>query len=324
MSADRAPDTALADRVPVLPVLQRQLVFVTGKGGVGKTTVAAALAVAASASGRETTLCQVGARTRLAELCTERWPAAAALAPGRLSVVAIDPDSALREWMAQTAGRAAAAMLSRSDVFGYLVAAAPGARELVTIGKAWDLAARQDPSAEPRVVILDGPATGHAIGLLQAPATYAEIVRVGPVGHQASAVRDFLGDPARTAIVLVATPAEMPVSETIELADAVARTTGRPPDLVVLNQVLPDRFTRAEIARIRRTLGSSPDPGMRGAAAVAEQAQRRAAEQHAEIRRLRTALPEPLLSLPFLFVPTLGALEVAALADRLRSGIDAQ
>ena len=89
---------------------------------------------------------------------------------------------------------------------------------------------------------MDAPSTGHAVGLLQAPTTFSRLGGVGPIGHEAAHIRDFLADPSSTAIVLVCTPSEMPVTETVELAAAIEEVTGRPPDAVIANQVLPDRF----------------------------------------------------------------------------------
>jgi anion-transporting ArsA/GET3 family ATPase len=301
------------------PPLERDLVFVTGKGGVGKTTVAAALALAAAAAGRETIVCEIGGQTRVGDLFATPWPRSAALDPGgRASAVALDPDAALREWVSRTGGRAAGALLSQSDTFRYLVAAAPGARELVTMGKAWDLTpGRPGGGQGDRLVVVDGPASGHAIGLLHAPASYAAMARVGPIGRQAGAVRDFLGDPGRCAILLVCTLAEMPVAETVELAAGIERTTGRSADAVVVDQVLPDRFSAREIARIDRLLGASGDPGLRVAARVARQAWQRAREQAAQRSHLREQVGLPVVELPFLFVAALGPAEVAALAGEL-------
>jgi anion-transporting ArsA/GET3 family ATPase len=311
-------------RAPASSILARQLIFVTGKGGVGKTVVAGALALAGAAAGRDVTLCEVGGRTGLAEIFAGAWAPRDRPGPGHVSVVPLDPDAALREWIGRTAGRPAAALMGRSEVFHYLVAAAPGARELVTIGKAWDLAVRGGARGDGTgpLVIVDGPATGHALALLGAPSTYSAIVHGGPVGHQARDVRDFFRDAARSAVVLVATPEEMPVTETIELAAALERVTRRGPDRVVVNQVLPDRFEAAEVARVRRALARSDHPALRRAAAVVERAWTRARGQQEEIGRLRAALDPPLVTLPFLFVATLGPAQLRALARRLGTALD--
>jgi anion-transporting ArsA/GET3 family ATPase len=288
----------------VQSVLSRRMVFVTGKGGVGKSTVAAAFALDADARGRGTIVCELGG------------PGAAERVPG-LRTITIDPEAALVEWMTRNIGRAGAALLARSGTFRYFVAAAPGARELVVIGKAWDLTRSGTGPRGDRLVVVDAPATGHAIALLQAPRTFSRLDRVGPIGEQAGEVRDFLADPSHSAIALVCTPAEMPVTETLELATAVEDATGRPPDVVVVNQVLPDRFDEHDIDAIERALTASDDSRLRAAARPALAAWRRARDQDHQLRRLRAGLTMPIVKLPFLFVPSLGPRELRTLAARL-------
>ena len=313
------PDSRPAAAATVLSILERRMAFVTGKGGVGKTTVSAALALAAVADRRPAVVCELGTRGQLARAFGQTDPRAAVeveLAPG-LGSISIDPDTALQEWMARTIGRPGAALLGRSDAFRYFVAAAPGARELVGIGKAWDLTRSRGATREGRLVVVDAPSSGHAVGLLQAPRTFSRLGGPGPIGHQARRIRDFLGDPARSAIVLVCTPSEMPVTETVELAAAVQDATGRPPDVVIANQVLPDRFDEHEVELIDRALSASGDPRLHAAARPARMAWRRAREQEDQLDRLRAELGLPIVELPFLFVAALGPRELRALSTAL-------
>jgi anion-transporting ArsA/GET3 family ATPase len=304
---------------PTRSVLKRRMAFVTGKGGVGKSTVAAALALAAAADRRPAVVCELGTRAQLARAFGRTAPRPGAevkLAPG-LSTISIDPDTALEEWMAKTIGRPGAALLGRSDAFRYFVAAAPGARELVSIGKAWDLTRSRPASRNGRLVVLDAPSSGHAVGVLQAPRTFSRLGGPGPIGHQARRIRDFLGDPSSSAIVLVCTPSEMPVTETVELAAAVEDATGRPPDVVIANQVLPDRFDEHEVELIDRALSTTADPRLRAEGRPARMAWRRAREQEEQLGRLRAELALPVVELPFLFVAALGPRELRALAAAL-------
>jgi Mrp family chromosome partitioning ATPase len=204
------------------PLLHRPLVFVTGKGGVGKTTVAAALGLAAAAEGRRTIVCEVGAQKRL--------PAMFRRPPGddgeelrlgeALWTVSIDPNRALREWLARQLGsRYLVELLTRSNAFQYFVAAAPGARELVTVTKLWELAQADRWRKGARaydVVVVDLPSSGHGVGLLRTARTFRDVTRVGPVASQAGAVAQAIEDPTRSAVVAVALPGELPVSETLE------------------------------------------------------------------------------------------------------------
>ena len=133
----RAPDARPVAAAPALALLQRRMAFVTGKGGVGKTTVAAALGLAAAAGRRPTVVCELAAQAQLARTFGRTPPRPGTevdLAP-RLASISIDPDAALEEWLATNIGRPGAALLGRSDAFRYFVAAAPGAREIVGMAR---------------------------------------------------------------------------------------------------------------------------------------------------------------------------------------------
>jgi anion-transporting ArsA/GET3 family ATPase len=317
--AVNAPVSRAATAAPVQSVLSRRMVFVTGKGGVGKTTVAAALALAGARRRRPVIVCELGTRAQLARTFGRTPPRPGTeleLAPGLCSI-SIDPDAALEEWMARNIGRPGAALLARSNAFRYFVAAAPGARELVSMGKAWDLTRARRGTPAARRVVVDAPSTGHAVALLQAPRTFSRLGGVGPIGHQAGKIRDILADPSQSAIVLVCTPSEMPVTETVELAAAVEEATGRPPDAVIANQVLPDRFDEDEVERIEHAMSTTADPRLRALARPARTAWGRAREQEHQLGRLRTELAVPVVDLPFLFVAALGPRELRALAAAL-------
>ena len=155
------------------PLLSRELVLVTGKGGVGKTTVAAGLGIALAAAGRRTIVCEVGAQRRLPALFGREDATAGgevALAE-RLWGTSIDPNSALREWLGtQLGSRALSDLLARSNLFTYFTAAAPGARELVTVTKVWELAQakRWEKKAQPYDVVVVRTAAGFRLARVSA------------------------------------------------------------------------------------------------------------------------------------------------------------
>ena len=318
-------------RATLAHVLDKRLVFVTGKGGVGKSTVALALGLAAARGGKRTILCELAQQERASRLFQREGVGfhETEVGPG-LAAISIDPQLAMEEYLrVQVGNRAVFRLLFDNRVFQYLAAAAPGARELVTMGKVWELAQLERPwtGAETRydVVVVDAPATGHGLGLLGAPGTFRDIARVGPIRRQAGRIDSFIRDPSRTGVVAVALPEEMPVVETVEFGRRLEGEMGMAVDAVVVNGVYPERFTAAEA----RALGdlSRDGSGPRGDATLSAAARdaihaallehRRARSQRAQLRRLREELDGRVATLPFLFEPELGLAEVERLSRQL-------
>jgi anion-transporting ArsA/GET3 family ATPase len=285
-------------------VLDRQFIFVTGKGGVGKTTVAGALGLSAARAGRRTIVCEVGAQHRLPRLFGVREPRGGEeveLAPG-LFASSIDPDSVLRHWLeVQLRSRALVALLSRTPIFVYFIAAVPGAREVVTLAQAWNLAQPKrwgGKEAGYDTVIVDAPASGNALGMLRTPRTFGDIARVGTVRRQADRVRGLLTDPGRAAYVVVALPEEMPVSETLELESQLEDEVGMGPTAIVVNALLPQRFTAAELEQLGAERSDGIPPAVGQPLAAARSQGRRARVQQSQLRRLRRGVASPVVTLP--------------------------
>jgi anion-transporting ArsA/GET3 family ATPase len=281
------------------------MIFVTGKGGVGKSTVAAALAVAGADTGRRTILVAIDGGERHARLFGRKGLTAeeTRLEPG-LWGVEIDPPEALREWFTRQLGsQTLSRLVTGSGSVQHLVAAAPGAKELVALAKAWEIAQleRWDRSRSAYdLAIIDGPATGHAVGMLQTPRTYAEIARVGSIRRQADKIDEFLADPERAAIVAVALPEEMPVNETLDLERRLHDQLGLELALAVVNQVRPDRFDGADAKALAAALADGGvDAGGREAVGAALSAHARARGERSQIRRLRSQITAPVTTLPF-------------------------
>jgi hypothetical protein len=317
-------------------LLERELLVVTGKGGVGKTTIAAAIGMLAASRGLRTIVVEVGDHSRLADLFAIDAPR-----PGMetrlqrdLSSITIDPDRVLLEWVQELGGRIPGRVLTSSGTFQYFAAAAPGAKELFGMVKIWELTQGkrwQRRAAGYDLVVLDAPATGHALGMLRSPQTFGAIARVGPVASQAHEVRDMLADPARTGYVAVALGTEMAVTETIELEEGLSTHVGRELDAVVVNGLLPRRFSAEELVRVASLDGALPAgtraPRAGSAAAAAADVRHAAAHaaravhdrarfQHNQVARLRRREFE-VLGVPFLWSAQLDVRALGAIADHL-------
>jgi anion-transporting ArsA/GET3 family ATPase len=277
----------------------RSLLYVTGKGGVGKTTVAAALGLAAARTGRRTIVCEVAEQDRMSRAFARQGvrPEQEVELSADLWAITIDPQQALEEWLRKQVGGAALRVLGHSHAFQYFVAAAPGAKELITIAKVWELAQSHRWSAGNRLydlVVVDAPASGHGIGMLTTPRTFGEIARVGAIRRQAYKVSEMLADPERTGYVAVALPEEMPVNETIELEAKLRRAIGLGLDHVVMNAMWPDPFTARDVTKLRAASAN-------GAVATALSVHERVKAQRTHLRRLSAELDVPVTTLPFVF-----------------------
>ncbi len=228
----------------------------------------------AAERGRRTIVCEVSSQERISQAFhranvgfseTELQP--------NLFAISIDPDEAMREYVLLALKvRAMRDLLFRSKLFTYLAAATPGLRELVTIGKVWELALdqRKVKSAKPYdLVILDAPATGHGVGFLQTPKTFANVARVGPIATQAETLHKFITNHRKTGVAIVALPEEMPVNETASLERDLTRTVGVAVDRIFMNGLYPERFTTGDDDALTDGLGKLDRPterrGRRGA-----------------------------------------------------------
>ena len=308
-------------RMPDL--LDRRLVFVTGKGGVGKSTVATALGLLAARGGRRTIVAELSGQERVQRAFDRDVEpfAEAELAPG-LFTISIDPQHAMAEYLHLRVG-ALGGVLASSRLFGAFAMATPGMRELLSIGKVWELAQfeRRSRGGDPYdLVIVDAPATGHGVGILRTPRTFAEIARVGPIARQGAAIASTIADPQFTAIVAVTTAEEMPVNETLAAAQAIGEE-GLTLSGVIVNALYPTRFDAAEAARLEGVGAAGEDrdgTAMNAAVRAALSEHARAAGQQLQLARLRESLPEAeIAELPFLFVPEIELPELEGLADRL-------
>ena len=312
--------------------LDKRIVFLTGKGGVGKSTVAAALGLVATRRGKRTIICEVAQQERMSSVFhTEGVGYHETEIADDLYAFSIDPQRALEEYLQlQIRIKPVYDLMFKNRIFTYFAAATPGLRELVTIGKVWELAQldrRVKRGAKYDLVIVDAPATGHGIGILRTPKTFGDIARVGPIKRQADAIYEFITDSDLTSVCAVAWPEEMPVNETLDLRRNLHEELGLDLDRVFMNGLYPELFSEDEATTLRERI--ERDEAANGAGSVVLRAALRAAlseyrretAQREQLQRLRDESGEDVVELPFLFRPQVDMEAVAELADVIEDAV---
>lgn len=290
-----------------MALTDRRLLLVTGKGGTGKTSVAAALAVLAARRGKRVLLAEI-AGERLSSLFG-REPVGHHETPiGKgLSLIAIEPIDAAHDFLRGQVGAPVHRVIFQNKLFTLTMTAAPGLREVSTVDRLWDLTREDRGRRRPTydLVVVDAPATGHALAMLRSPATYGGLARGGPIKKRADEMAALLEDRRRTGVVLCALPEETPVNETLETAGTL-RGLGVDLGLVVLNMARESPLTDDECAAVGALApGSVDEPADGGGTAVRVAGpvvveHRRVRREEAQRERLRAGLPDdvPLTTLP--------------------------
>lgn len=305
------------------PLLDRRLLIVAGKGGVGKTTVACALGLVAAHLGKRTLLAEVDGVGRAATLLgvsPGRIGAAVPVRPG-LSVMSVEGSAALAEYLGIIipVKRFLQAVFS-SRIYQYFVAAAPGLKELMTIGKIWYEAERTDEEGRRLwdIVVLDAPATGHSMQYLGMPRAANEVFHAGLVGRESQRIVDMLVDPKLTAINLVATAEEMPVNETLEMYARIRSELEMPLGCLFVNRMHRTNLTADAVKRLERGMAALGDDKARALAAEALQRAREelgwAAINRRYLGELTAETEMPLIEIPYLFAEEFGAAQVLEIA----------
>ncbi len=309
----------------MIDLLDRRLLFVTGKGGVGKTTVAAALADLAVKRGKRTLVVEMDAKGAVAD-ALDAAPLGfrpVEVQPG-LFAMAMNTEDSLREYLKVVVRLPLVGRIGPlARTFDFVADAAPGVKEILAIGKVCYEVREQNYD----LVVVDAEASGHIVAQIDAPRAIRELVHVGMVRDQTEWMLEILGDHQVTGLVAVTTPEEMPVIETIELVDKVRSTTAVDVAAVVANRVLPQWFDSADEAVFDALCGAEPQAVLASrvgakvatvfAAAALARSRRSIATSHLD--RLRAALPRgvPMLLVPELFSRAGGRRAVSLVADAL-------
>jgi anion-transporting ArsA/GET3 family ATPase len=335
------PGSEIARNCPIPDLLDKRLVFVTGKGGVGKTSIAAGLALLSAQRGRRTLVCEVDAKGDLADSFESQ---SLVFAPREVAPnlwgMAMDTEESLREYLRL---QLKVPLLGRigplARTFDFVADAAPGVKEILTVGKL----CHEVRERSYDLIVVDASATGHVVGQLAAPQAINELVKVGRVRDQTRWMVDILADRRTTAAVIVSSPEEMPVAESLELAQRLRSETDVHLAAVVVNRVLPELFGRGEevvfdrlrkpagvkalTAALSTAAGDSAPASSDTVTAVLDAAElavtlRRTRAGH--MTRLRAELDAtvPIVHVPYLFTRAHGVRATRALAEALSAEID--
>jgi len=309
-------------------LLDRRLLFFTGKGGVGKSTVTAATALLAAERGKRVLLVEVDAKDNLTTLFEH---APVGFEPKQIYpnvfVMQMNTEASLREYLKVNVKVPVLGRLGPlARAFDFVANAAPGVKEILTVGKVcWELRESLAGRADWDLIVVDAAATGHVIGQLDAPRAIQELVHVGPVRQQTDWMVELLSDPALTALNVVTAPEEMPVNETIELVARARDQLDVPLGAVIVNRVLPELFTHAD-EEVFDALRSPAATAMLAAhTGIGIPAVLDGARLAVSLRRtrspylseLRDTVDLPLLLLPYLFVRDHGLRVTRMVAEAL-------
>ena len=302
-----------------------RVIIVAGKGGVGKTTTAAALAVAAARVGRKVLLIELEGKSGLASMFGyESLSGEVEVYPG-VTVLPLAADEALIEYLETHGLGRMSKRLVNSGALDIVATAVPGMKEILVLGK---VKALQRARAAD-VIVVDGPAAGHAVSFLLSPKGLLDAVRVGPVLTQAVEVTEMLSDPDRAQVLLVTLPEETPVNETAETAETFIDRIGLTLGPLVVNGLYPERpleemVSPGEIRAVAEQAGVAvPDGDLEHLARAAGFVTGRRRLQEEQLARLADRPGLPQVVLPFLFSCDIGRAELEVLADALTAGVGA-
>jgi len=314
-------------------LLDKRLLIFSGKGGAGKSTVAAATAVAAARRGKRVLIVEIGDHEQIPSIFGSKksagYAGAQVAAPGAgappIWSMCLTAPEALQEFaMRSVKFEAVYEAIFKNKVMRFFTAAAPGLDELTIMGKIEHLY-RQTvaPAKNARfdLMIFDAPPTGQGLAYLKMPLMAMNMTRMGPLYAKAERIWKLVSDADHAAFNIVTLPEEMPVSEAIDL-HAASTAMGLPQGKVIVNGVYPDFFRNDEatLERAGQPAGEPADLTARIARAALHAARSSVARRRAQqetIAKLAASLPLDRITLPFLFSPRVRSEEVATLADSL-------
>ncbi len=323
--------------------LAPKILIVSGKGGVGKTTVSAALALVAARRGRKVCIAEVDRKGTLPRLFggRELGYEPGQIAPGVWGMNIV-PEQALGEYLeVQYHMKRVSKVFSSTHFVDYITTAAPGLKDILVLGKIWYLEQGKQggrASQDFDTIVVDAPAAGHMLTFLSAPMGLSDALRLGPVRRQSDWLVEMLRDPKRSRVHLVTLAEEMPVSETLETAEALRTKVGLDPGAVFANAVYQELLKKEDEETLERVMADENPRELRTRAAEVSlrldkedlgalvgyarflEARREIQAKH--LRALRTGVEDPVIELPFLFSAGLALPDIETLADVMEEKVD--
>jgi anion-transporting ArsA/GET3 family ATPase len=324
--------------------LEPKILIVSGKGGVGKTTVSGALALVAARHGRKVCVAEVDRKGTLPRLfggsTLSYKPAQMAAGVWGMNIV---PDEALAEYLdIQYHMKRIAKVFSSTHFVDFVTATAPGLKDILVLGKIWYLEQGPDSGGSEHdfdTIIVDAPAAGHMLTFLSAPMGLSDAVQVGPVRRQADWIGQMLTDPKRTRVHLVTLAEEMPVTETVETAEALEKKVGIEAGVVFANGIYPSSLGKDDLETLDQILADG-DPqelfapakaaglsldreDLEALTGYARFLEARRGIQAKHLRALRKGVGSPVAELPFLFSAGLSLPGIEKIADSIEERVEA-
>jgi len=315
-------------------MFNRRVVIISGKGGVGKSTVTAALAALAARQGKRVLVVELAGQCAMAQLLGgETAGYEVVRRRKKLHTLSVTPRESMEEYLTREMhSKRLYRLVFKNDYVGPFIAAVPGLEDLVSIGKIMDLERAVTSKGHPvwDLIMVDAPATGQGMNLLRVPKAMMDMTRMGPFFQNTKLIQDMLQDPKKTVLNLVTLPEEMPINETIEMYQQVRKELNIPLGYMIVNHLRPQPFTSSEhrvlkeLASVTKGGTTSQTAAIQAVLRTAREVNRRAMHERAYVTRISSRIPLPLIELPMLPHRNVEPEEVEQLADNLSQDMSAR
>jgi anion-transporting ArsA/GET3 family ATPase len=306
-------------------ILNKRVIFVAGKGGAGKTTVTAALAMAAASHNKNVLVVETNEYESLSSLFGEiKFTEKPSRLDSNIWGVRIDPKIVLEQYIQKyVTVPFVAYQIIQSRIFEHLAVAVPGLKEVMTLSEIWRFEQKRNPKTKTPLydlILIDAPATGHGLSLLRVPSTLSSMLQTGPMAEQTRWVEDMLQDSTRTCLILLAIPEELPVNEALEFERKAENDLNMSVAAIIVNMVYPEIFNLNEVLAIERMNHSKPEKKQPVIEAAQKQIIRRKLQQ-SYIHRLITEGEHPVFQLPFYYTNDLDREQIKDIAKHISNGL---